>query len=200
MSVGESVGAVVESFYTRHVLRDLLGKMAPGTLFLIGLRSISSSFDVAIGEVTDASFAAWLVFAVLAWVAGISLQGLGSMTGRCKFLPMQYSMRQKGESRKNADAGFSKTYARLYSASSVTKDAMQGVERLVVIKEATGNLWLAVSLLIPLAAWKGWDKLECLAPSLLVTTVLWAGLWLFHPDAVRSQDELIRNVLEPGKN
>jgi len=103
MSATDSLGSLFESFYTRHILRDLLAKIAPGALLLVGVRVAIWSTHQAILDMKELNFGAWLVFAAVAWLTGLGLQGLGELTGRCKYLPVQYCTRRNGQSRCEAE-------------------------------------------------------------------------------------------------
>jgi hypothetical protein len=54
MSAVEPLGSVFDAFYTRHVLRDVLCKMAPGASLLIGVRIAIWSAHQAIQDMNGA--------------------------------------------------------------------------------------------------------------------------------------------------
>lgn len=196
MSATNSLGSVFESFYTRHILRDLLGKMAPGTLVLVGVRVATWSAHQAIQDMKEANLGAWLVFAAVAWLAGLGLQGIGEISGRCRYFPVQYCTREKGKSRDQAEAEFQAKLTKLDSNNGVTTDQRQRFERLVLIKEAAGNACLALLILIPIVVTARWAELFRLAPGLGFAVVMCAGFWRLHFDNVRRQDELLAKIIK----
>ncbi len=197
MSATDSIGSVFESFYTRHILRDLLGKMAPGALVLVGVRVATWSAHQAIQDMKEANLGAWLVFAAVAWLAGLGLQGIGEISGRwCRYFPVQYCTREKGKSRNEAEAEFQAKLTMLDSNTGVTTEQRQRFERLVLIKEAAGNACLALLTLIAIVLTARWPELFRLAPGLGLAVVACAGFWRLHFDNVRRQDELLAKIIE----
>jgi hypothetical protein len=127
--------AVFDSLYTNLLLRDLGAKVAPGMTILVAVRMAMTSVAQAMKDMNEAHLGAWLVAIAVAWLAGLAVQGLGEITGFLPFLPVRYF--PKG-----------KTWAEwnmlLKRFDAVAKEPERyRLERLIVVREATGNGCLA---------------------------------------------------------
>lgn len=127
-----------QAFYTQFILRDLLGKVAPGALLLLAVSLTEISFSTAIEHISEASREVWVVTTVVAWVVGLSLQGFGEILGLVKY-------HMKLEDTTN----WQRMQADFHAKATPSQEKHN--ERFVVIKEASGNAAVAIGLSIVIA-------------------------------------------------
>ena len=184
------VGPVFESLYTRLILRDLCGKVAPGALILVTGGTILTSKAEALAAMNGASLGTWLVFGALAWLAGLAAQGMGELTSFFRYLPVRYfpnTVKEK-EYREKIVAFDAKAVA-----SPVDR---QRHERLVVIMEATGNGCLALSFSLVLVVIGRWDALCRLLPALILVLFTIVGFAKLHYANVCHAYEHMEKVID----
>lgn len=125
----------VDSLYSRLVLRDLFGKIIPGFILLSAL--LASLEPVAKVDVKDLPWAAWVLAFGFAWITGFGIQSFGEhVTIRGRRLLSYYP---DGVT----DAQFREKLVNFVKLPDYEK-YKQDHERLVVIKEACANTYLAL--------------------------------------------------------
>ncbi len=191
MGADQTFASLFESFYTRHILRDLMAKIAPGFLLICGFRTITSSAHQALTDMHKANLGTWLVFGSIAWLTGLAVQGIGELTGPCRHLPIQNCIRPKGKPRIEAQLAFQNKLCSIDRDPDVTACNRQHLERLAVIKEAAGNASMAIAFLIAAVIWSNLVHWSDTVAVLVVLTALWIGLWRMHIENVRRQDDYI---------
>ena len=121
---------IFNSFYTRLVLRDFLGKIVPGSVILL---AISFTFNLFVYTQLLSEFWLWLLFIGFAWIAGFIAQGFGHWIHIINYEP-----------RKGTDEEYIKQLLKFgYKATTLER---QQLERYLIIREATGNF--SVSLIL----------------------------------------------------
>ena len=134
----EAISSGLEALYTRLILRDLAGKMAPGALMLVAARAALTSPGEAIRGWDTVPIAGWIMLLGVAWLTGLAVQGLGEFSAHIPGVPVRYFPR-----RLTPDAW----HTLIVDFDRVaTVDDKQRFERYTVIKEATGNASLALVL------------------------------------------------------
>lgn len=116
---------IINIIYNRFYLRDLFGKIIPGLVF------ISANYFVAnkLFLVPDIKVDVFLVVVLLgiSWVLGFCMQSFGELIKLIRYFPKSETQLE--------------FYVRYLSfLKKATMDEKEDVERLVVIKEACGNL------------------------------------------------------------
>lgn len=133
----EAIDTGLEALYTRLILRDVGGKIAPGAVMLLAARAALTPPGEAIRGWDKIPVAGWIMLMGVAWLTGLAVQGLGEFTGRIPGIPVRYFPR-----RLTPDA-FHTLVANFDRVA--TADDKQRFERYTVIKEATGNASLALA-------------------------------------------------------
>jgi hypothetical protein len=132
-----------QAFYTQFILRDLLGKVAPGAILLGGLTLSFIPFAKAVEHGGQAGFGAWVVAGAVAWLLGISLQGLGEIVHFIRYYP-----------RSVPDREWRRKLAKFHAEAKASQ--AQHFERFVVIKEACGNAVVAIVVTTAIIAAMRW--------------------------------------------
>ncbi len=161
MAEGKELINLVESFYSRFVLRDLFGKILPGFIALFGVGLfVGRSPQQLATFAKDMPTGFWIVGTGLAWLAGMGVQGVGEITYMFRDAPASLGDR-------------SAVYKYLMRFREVQEEGLtRTIERLTVIKEACGIG--SVALLLLLVAFTvsvGCDALTRHRPLLLSLTV-----------------------------
>jgi hypothetical protein len=71
---------VLDSFYDKLVLRDLVGKIVPGIAFIFSLVAGLTGLDVLDHLPDKMNIFLWVVVVGFAWLLGFALQALGEIT------------------------------------------------------------------------------------------------------------------------
>ena len=139
---------VVSAFYDRLILRDLLGKVVPGSIVTVAAYaaclSTAPSLVATVIHLGQAPLGLWVVLASVGWFAGVALQAAGETLRVIRYYPRHVTLPE-----------FMKGLVELHDASAQLRQAH---ERFVVIKEASGNGAVAIvvaSVLIGLRMWRG---------------------------------------------
>ena len=121
-----------DALYSRLLLRDVFGKIVPGSVFLLAVASTVAPAKEVLDYVANMPFGIWTAFLGAAWITAFAIQSLGECTGAIKYHS------------KDSDQRFYKLKNKLdLSTKNVQK---QQFERLVVIKEACGNGYVSLLL------------------------------------------------------
>ena len=170
------LGNIFNSFYSKLILRDLCGKVVPGSILLLAL--ISSFIKQGHLDLTSLPLAVWILGFGFAWITGFAVQALGEKTGLIRYYPRilnhkawtivareQLSASELSKKGGSEDEGQKNWMEFYYKFSSIADDgAIQQRERLVVIKEACGNTFVALLLTevklgldVVLNGWFSWE-------------------------------------------
>gem|GEM_PF-4304646 len=152
----------LEDLYVKFVLLDLMAKVAPGAFFIIStflavvaigvensqpiLRTYNNLFT---NILTDVSVWTFIIFIVFSWVVGFAIQCLGEWIGIIKYgwddedKPTASGFRLYFIARPNPTPFERKT---VEFNKVATNDQKIRYQRLVAIKEACGNMSIALGL------------------------------------------------------
>ena len=139
MYLGE-LGSLFDAFYSRFVLRDLLAKVAPGAVFLFAVFQIfAESVEKQIDYLAELSFWTWIILVALAWIAGITIQSIGEKFHLIRYYPKWTDNNKTEKLNYKTWLKMRNKFSKKISDSEKHED-----ERLVVIKEACGNGYVAI--------------------------------------------------------
>jgi hypothetical protein len=127
-----------ESFYSKFVLRDFFGKVIPGLVLLLATAvAVSAPYPVA-SYVQSMGLISAIAILGLSWLAGFTAQSVGEAVGLIRYYPRRNEL---GKTLTDRDA-----YKIRIESDRLAPDQRHQLERLVVIKEATGNGHVALLL------------------------------------------------------
>jgi hypothetical protein len=160
----ETWGPIFRNLYTGFLLRDFAGKIVPGIFLLFALAAMFCRPSRLIEYVkTETPAHALMLIAGFAWVMTLGIQSVSEGVGIWNyFIEPPSSQAQAADSHKvgfvrnlltgGSDAEFDRDTLRVDDfQANATEDEKQQYERFVVIKEACGNLYVAMVLSLP--AW-----------------------------------------------
>jgi len=183
---------LIESLYTRLVLRDLFGKVLPGSLVLVGayvaFLSDAPSPTRTILRLAEAPFGLWAILVPLAWLTSFAIQAAGELFGLIRYYPK----------RVESQAEVASQLAEFMSKA--TPAERQVHERLVVIKEACGNGYLALLVTaVCMAARFHQPRHSALAGAVLVAAIFLR--WLHRRQVDRQKDwrDAVVKLHTPGQ-
>jgi hypothetical protein len=138
------LGQLFDAFYSRFILRDFLGKITPGTIFLSALalwfKSPTDLFQFSYYK--DIPLMFWILFLAIAWLVGFTMQSFGEL----KFPKIGPLIEYYPHPQFFSDSKwmeFYVSYTDLIRTGEYPEDA-RGIERMVCIKEACGNGYVAI--------------------------------------------------------
>ena len=175
---------IVEAFYSRFILRDLLAKVVPGSLLIIIISQRIIPVEITLGKI---SFLPGLLFISVSWVAGFAIQGVGE-----KLKLIKYHI-------DGAAANRYKSFLRQSGAQN-NKD----IERIVVIKETCGNTYVSLLMIFIFSVLKqliirdfniDFSSLIYYSPEIFVFISLLSSLRYMHFEHVKRQDSLVKTFL-----
>ena len=210
MSLMEQLATLFDAFYSRFVLRDLLAKIAPGAIFLIALSAIVTDSAESIADhLANLSFWAWIILISVSWITGIAIQGIGEKLHLIIYYPEWKDPDKKEKLDRGAwykmDIEFSE---------KASESEKQQVERFVVIKEACGNAYIALSISVILLTLNGLiNLLLCrndlylwlrevilpLSPVIAITLTFIFFLRYMHYEHVQRQYDYLSQCLKARK-
>jgi len=196
------IAKIIKYFYSRFILRDFLGKIIPGSLFLIII-------SLSVIEVGDAvkyygylkHFWIWLIFIGFSWLTGFAIQGIGTYK---KIFILYYPKKieyEEGE----------KKYGEFIEKANDEQRTLH--ERFVVLKEACGNgyfslllslIFIATSIHISVLSEKYNSILYYLFKNntnivyllIIVLIFLILGLFRIHRESVENQWRTQESILQ----
>jgi hypothetical protein len=180
-----------DALYSRLILRDFFGKVVPGTIIIFSIYAINFSPADIITFVRDVSFYPALILIGFSWIIAFALQAIGETTRIVRY----HTYKTNKE-----------FYVRRHEFHTKTDpQEHQQLERLVVIKEACGNGYVAlllsgVLLTVHVLVSEGCNavmtdfKLHWPVISFIVALI--AFLAAMHFIHVRRQDEYMNAILE----
>lgn len=131
------VSNIIDSLYSKLLLRDVFGKIVPGIIVILTIAVSLSSLSVVIDFLKGAGFALWTLLIGAAWVVAFSVQSFGEFCGLIRYHRKEIQLKEYYKLRHQ------------FNSLADDRERMQ-LERIIVIKEACGNGYaaLALSLLI----------------------------------------------------
>lgn len=182
----ENLFGLVEAFYSRFILRDLLAKVTPGFMFLGASYLIISdiyTIDIPI------SFGTGILLFAISWIVGFAIQGVGEFTKLIKY---------------HVDEDARNRYSQYMNQLNIDKISNdKDLERLVVIKETCGNSYVSLLLILILYFLnfiinKGidTDTIVKLIPILVFYIIIILALFYMHRVHIVRQDEIVNSRLK----
>ena len=177
-----------DSIYDKLVLRDLVGKVVPGSILILAAGvSVYSPAELN-GLIKSVHWSLLIVGGGAAWLMGFALQYTGE---KCKLLRTH-----PGGSRSSRENFFES-----WSKFQVTATAHEKIhaERLNVIKEACGNgavAFLVGSVMVPVGhCIRGVYQVTPTCMPLTLTVLAGLALWRMHVIHVERYGTFVGNVL-----
>ena len=124
---------LIDAFYERLILRDIISKVVPGGALLLAAIVELHGPTATMRFFTEMGVFLWLFQIGVSWIAGFSFQALGEISRYLRSSPA-------GESRQE----FFKTW--MLFGEKASPRMLQQAERLNIVREASGNA--SVGLLI----------------------------------------------------
>ncbi len=161
----------VKYLYNKFIMRDLVGKMVPGVIelyALIHLAGVQNNLHVA-----KWPWPAYVLVAAAAVVTALAFQTLAEWVGihSASPTPRRIIFFRSPESWQQIDTDFRSRLSVITQATEQqwSKEAAAQRERLVYLKEGSGNLGIAVLLVIPVLEYQfGWGPVLLFAFSILL--------------------------------
>jgi hypothetical protein len=202
----EALAAVFKELYTSFLLRDFAGKIVPGCFLLL---SYSALFlqprEIIKGITGKVSLVSVFLVAGLAWTVVLGLQSLAELVRIWQYYP----------SGAGAEMTIQSQVIAPFLQIACPQDHQQ-YERFVVIKEATGNLFVAGLLSVP--AWAWWLNAQLTSaetkkevwgsPRINIRTsivacfgvIILTGLFLMNREHIQKQYKFAYQVVEGVRN
>lgn len=177
---------LVDAIYSRFLLRDMVGKVVPGSILLftiIGSYLESNGIKEVIAQIT---FFVGLALFSLAWVTAFSIQSFGERLGWIRYFPKKIIKEGTNEGKPVDDKGRFKGYYQkiiLFNKYATPLERMER-ERLLVIRESCGNTY--VSLIFSFAVY-------ILAYS--IRNQIWVNLNILHPESREFIQPLLPGII-----
>lgn len=198
----EALAAVFKELYTSFLLRDFAGKIVPGCFLLLSYSALFAQPDEIIKVITGKiSLVSVFLIAGFAWIIVLGIQSLAELVGIWKYYPFGAGAEMAIQSR----------VVQRFLQLACPEDRQQ-YEQFVVIKEATGNLFVAGILSVPAWIWwlnaqlssvearkAVWGSPKINLRTILVsclTVIILAGLFLMNREHVKKQYEFPVTWLE----
>jgi len=189
----QALGNIVQFLYTTFLLRDVFGKAAPGAILLacvvLGLtvspdaKVVDALWDLA-ERVTSLPLILQVLLFGLSWTLGFALQQIGI---RVKFRKRRDKVDISNQLLMTEPSHPDDSRFESIIDTTITPPPISAVlERQIVIKEASGNLSIALLIgpllfwfLAKLGEWPGWPEVPVL--------VVWLGIVYILLDRHRHQ-------------
>ncbi|MEK7191766.1 MAG: hypothetical protein AAB068_04995 [Pseudomonadota bacterium] len=175
------IDKTVESLYTHFLLRDLAGKIVPGTVLYVALASVFLPPAELLKAHSDLPLAATAILIAVLWVLGLAVQGIGSQLGLVRY-SYKYPPPDK----------FHQAHRRFRDMRGDQKAEVQRYERFEAIREAFGNA--AASIPLSLFIWlpgyllNSGQSMTFIGSVLVVSAVLFTALLLGHRMTIKYFD------------
>jgi len=125
---------IADALYSSYLARDFFAKVVPGAIVIAAAVSPIYSSGSDWGKIEHIPMLAWLFAYGICWIVGFSVQAIGEASGVVRAFPGDEA---EDQGRKRGVA---------FNASHLTQRDKAQHERFVVIKEATGNVAVAICL------------------------------------------------------
>ena len=137
--------ALFEAFYSRLILRDVFGKIVPGCIVLSAVVAASRGGAVLVSSANSLSVGVWIVVLGVAWITGFAVQGAGEAFEWFKYDPPEARLTSPQRNALRLALRFKEDHGHELNR--------QNLERLIVIREACGNGYIAVMLSAGILLW-----------------------------------------------
>lgn len=139
----KELASLFDAFYYRFVLRDVMAKIAPGTIVLLTISLvINNSVKELVGYIRDIPFWLWVILIALAWITGIAIQAIGELSGKLvgciRYYPKYVKKSNENKSKKESITFETWHKKRNYFLNNAPHSERIEYERYVVITEACG--------------------------------------------------------------
>jgi hypothetical protein len=127
----DEMNKLVDNVYRQFILRDFLGKIVPGSVFLASVLLLFLSPERLVIASNDLSTWVWLLLLGISWACAFAIQSFGERIGLIRYW-----------------AGLSdeEAYCKMVEFNKTASASDKQIfERFVVIKEACGNLAVSLS-------------------------------------------------------
>ncbi|MCJ7570791.1 MAG: hypothetical protein MUO82_02795 [Candidatus Thermoplasmatota archaeon] len=159
--ITQELANLFDSFYKRFVLLDLFGKITPGAIFLLTVAITvfnPKEFSVFVNYLKEIFI--WIIFISISWLIGFAIQGFGEQLKFIRYYPKAVDFKKDFNWVKEIKKLFpeleneedilemdDKKWHKIYILfrNIATPSQQENVSRLVVIKEACGNGYLAIA-------------------------------------------------------
>jgi hypothetical protein len=180
-----------DALYTRLILRDVLGKITPGSLLLVAaymsLLSPAPDIHAAIDAARATTPSGWLLIFPIGWLAALAIQAFGGSLPKRRFVPY---IRYSDEPIENM-VEYHRQLVHFWKRAS--EPQQQLFERFVVIHEATGNASLALVLAVVILAFRFHDAMALFLFAGMLLGAIWLGK--MHRDALKLKMAIFMEVL-----
>ena len=144
----ETAAAIIKNLYNDFLLRDFFGKMIPGSILIFSVLSLFTSPRAILRTINaERSVLGLVVLGGLAWTTVLGLQSLAERIGVWEYYPSR-DVQEPGQ------PPLEEMKVQIETVAPFLRIACEGeknqYERYVVIKEATGNLFICLMLSTPL--------------------------------------------------
>lgn len=189
---------VFDSFYDRLVLKDVAGKVVPGSILILSLVIGAFGYDTAVAWIPKIGFSLWVILFGFSWLIAFALQYIGEILFPLRTHPRDTDAILAGEKEAWTDRkSFPPWLAAFHDLAS--PDQKMHAERINVIREACGNAVLSLALSCLLLLFCLWNRatLSWLPFSLLFTVglVVAFSLWRMHIIHVDRYGELVKRTV-----
>lgn len=134
--MSETIKGVFDALYSKLILRDVVGKMAPGLFVLFALEAQTQLISLVPGTTTSSEAFRTLMLLVAGWFVALALQSLGETTRILRMWPEHMQ----------ADADRYQT--RIEFARSATEEEKHQAERFALIGESAGVMTVACLVVV----------------------------------------------------
>lgn len=172
----QGIAALADSLYRNFILRDIVGKVVPGLIVEVGAWSIIAGEPPGeiIGGLKGQHGAVVAALFALAWTLGLVAQ---TVLDFVKWAVFVRSKRSRPDCYHTFQPASDPWVEEVFARTRLKSGARRELERLVVVKEAAGNLSIALGVFagtgyleVSLGPWRWWVGLAILA--LLVASLL----------------------------
>ena len=186
----KDIASVIDKIYEKFLLRDLFAKIVPGLIFIATIFYVITGDVNKLDKLTKLS---WIILIGFAWIVAFGIQSVGEFCKLIKYYTSEYK----------SDSDCYIEYNTFQAKSTLLEKG--NCERLVVIKEATGNLSVTFFISIPLILLRlllnNWEIIQ--KPEFWVITVflILFGIFLqrMHRVHVNRQCEYVKEVNNRNK-
>ena len=187
------IDKTLESLYTHFILRDLAGKIVPGSIFYMALFSLFMKPDEMFKMHSNLPIMVSIILIAILWVLGLAVQAIGIQLHLIK-----YSNKYPPPNE------FNKAQRQFIKNPDNKNIEIQRYERFEAIREAYGNS--SVSILLSFFIWLIGYLLDpnCdlthLFILLLVSTILYVALLIGHKETINNFDSYWEHSISNSDN
>lgn len=136
---------LVDAIYSRFLLRDMVGKVVPGSILLFAIIGSFLEKNDVLQLVGKTGFFAALVLISMAWVMAFSIQAFGERLGLIRYFPKIPKDEISNGCVIDDKARFKRYYQKiiLFNKHATSLERMER-ERLLVIRESCGNTYVSL--------------------------------------------------------